>query len=278
MPEANRGRASRSARRTQPAKRTSLTFVHYEDVAKCDVLFLSFPNGAHRRARVRGPSEDRDRSFERHRFATRRRTTTVMALHTRAERSRAVDLRIPELHRTISAVRRASPAPVQRDASILAVLPLFRPAWSTAAGLSSSSASRLERRRARAERDSPPSGAFRRGAIVSGRRASHTAEIEQELRLGDESVRVTVGHLGRACARRARDGARLHESTLDEKALGDLSRLLQPRAVRSNRQGAHRHLALPGAKLLAGRTSRTSASRSTRARIASSRSARSTIS
>ena len=29
-------------------KRTSLSFVHYEDVTKCDVLFLSLPNGAHR--------------------------------------------------------------------------------------------------------------------------------------------------------------------------------------------------------------------------------------
>src|SRR5439155_1608807 len=29
-------------------KRTSLTFVHYEDVSRCDVLFLALPNGAHR--------------------------------------------------------------------------------------------------------------------------------------------------------------------------------------------------------------------------------------
>ena len=29
-------------------KRTSLSFVHHEDVGKCDVLFLSLPNGAHR--------------------------------------------------------------------------------------------------------------------------------------------------------------------------------------------------------------------------------------
>src|SRR5205814_211561 len=40
----------RAARAAHPnlRKRTSLSFGHYEDVTKCDVLFLSLPNGAHR--------------------------------------------------------------------------------------------------------------------------------------------------------------------------------------------------------------------------------------
>ena len=29
-------------------KRTNLSFVHYEDLGRCDVLFLALPNGAHR--------------------------------------------------------------------------------------------------------------------------------------------------------------------------------------------------------------------------------------
>src|SRR6202171_4952017 len=108
-------------------KRTSLSFVHYEDVTKCDVLFLSLPNGAHRahefegRAtilidlssdhRLRDPA-DYDRWYS--------------SPHPRPPAVERWTIGFPELHRKkIRNATRITGAGCNATASILALLPLF---------------------------------------------------------------------------------------------------------------------------------------------------------
>ncbi len=109
-------------------KRTSLSFVHYEDVSKCDVLFLALPNGAHRAHefedrttilidlssdhRLRDPA-DYDRWYG--------------SPHPRPTLLDRWTYGIPELHRNeIRKATRITGAGCNATASILALLPLFR--------------------------------------------------------------------------------------------------------------------------------------------------------
>src|SRR5207249_3806720 len=109
-------------------KRTDLAFVPYEKVGRCDVLFLSLPNGSHRydefadRARVVVDlsSDHRLRSaadYER----------WYEGPHPHPERLGDFVYGIPELHRPkLVSATRLTGAGCNATAAILALLPLFR--------------------------------------------------------------------------------------------------------------------------------------------------------
>ncbi len=109
-------------------KRTQLEFVHYDDVAGCDVLFLSLPNGAHRlgELRSRGTLVIDLSSDHRIRNAARYREW-YEAEHPHPELLGSAVYGIPELHREeIKAAKLVSGAGCNATASILALLPLAR--------------------------------------------------------------------------------------------------------------------------------------------------------
>ena len=176
-------------------KRTSLSFVHYEDVSKCDVLFLALPNGAHRahefedRAtvlidlssdhRLRDPA-DYDRWYD--------------TPHPRPGVLDRWTYGIPELHRAeIRTAKRITGAGCNATASILALLPLFR-----AGVVDRNRPVVIECKVGSSEGGREPSEDShhpeRSGVVRSFRPVGHrhTAEIEQELRLGGHGLRVDL--------------------------------------------------------------------------------------
>src|SRR5204863_109342 len=176
-------------------KRTSLTFVHYEDVSRCDVLFLALPNGAHRahefedRAtvlidlssdhRLRDPA-DYDRWYG--------------SPHPRPALLDRWTYGIPELHRNeIRSATRITGAGCNATASILALLPLFR-----AGVVDHSRPVVIECKVGSSEGGREPSEDShhpeRSGVVRSFRPVGHrhTAEIEQELALGGDPPRVDL--------------------------------------------------------------------------------------
>jgi LysW-gamma-L-alpha-aminoadipyl-6-phosphate/LysW-L-glutamyl-5-phosphate reductase len=176
-------------------KRTSLSFVHYEDVSKCDALFLSLPNGAHRAHefedrttilidlssdhRLRDPA-DYDRWYD--------------SPHPRPTLLDRWTYGIPELHRSeIRAATRITGAGCNATASILALLPLFR-----AGVVDRTRPVVIECKVGSSEGGREPSDDShhpeRSGVVRSFRPVGHrhTAEIEQELRLGGEKPRVDL--------------------------------------------------------------------------------------
>src|SRR5207253_9922940 len=166
-------------------KRTSLSFVHYEDVTRCDVLFLALPNGAHR------AHEFEDRATVLIALSSDHRLRDAAdydrwygSPHPRPDRLDRFVYGIPELHRReIKGATRITGAGCNATASILALLPLFR-------------ADVVDRRRpvvieckvGSSEGGREPSDDShhpeRSGVVRSYRpvRHRHTAEIEQELR------------------------------------------------------------------------------------------------
>ena len=176
-------------------KRTSLSFVHYEDVSKCDVLFLALPNGAHRahefedRAtvlidlssdhRLRDPA-DYDRWY-----GTPHPRPAVLDRWTYG---------IPELHRAeIRTAKRITGAGCNATASIMALLPLFR-----AGVVDRNRPVVIECKVGSSEGGREPSEDShhpeRSGVVRSFRPVGHrhTAEIEQELALGGARPRVDL--------------------------------------------------------------------------------------
>jgi N-acetyl-gamma-glutamyl-phosphate/LysW-gamma-L-alpha-aminoadipyl-6-phosphate reductase len=176
-------------------KRTTLSFVHYEDVDRCDVLFLSLPNGAHRahefedRAsllidlssdhRLRDPA-DYDRWYD--------------SPHPRPDRLDRFVYGVPELHRReIETAKRITGAGCNATASILALLPLFR-----ADAIDRSRPVVIECKVGSSEGGREPSEDShhpeRSGVVRSFRPVGHrhTAEIEQELRLVGDALRVDL--------------------------------------------------------------------------------------
>src|SRR5438105_2915879 len=109
-------------------KRTSLTSVHYEDVSRCDVLFLSLPNGSHRAHEF----EDRasvliDLSSDHRLRDAADYDRWYGSPHPRPDRLDRFVYGIPELHRReIKGATRITGAGCNATASILALLPLFR--------------------------------------------------------------------------------------------------------------------------------------------------------
>ena len=238
-------------------KRTNLTFVHYEDVTRCDVLFLALPNGAHRAHefeekasvlidlssdhRLRDPA-DYDRWYG--------------SPHPRPDRLDRFVYGIPELHRgEIRGATRITGAGCNATASILALLPLFR-------------AEVVDRRRpvvieckvGSSEGGREPSDDShhpeRAGVVRSFRPVGHrhTAEIEQELRLGGEAVTVDLSVTSVELVRGVLATAHAYTKTsVDEKALWKIYRDAygtEPfvRIVK-DRTGIYRY---PEPKLLAG--------------------------
>ena len=176
-------------------KRTSLAFVHYEDVSRCDVLFLALPNGAHRahefedRAtllidlssdhRLRDPA-DYDRWYG--------------SPHPRPSLLDRWTYGIPELHREeIRSARRITGAGCNATASILALLPLFRAGVvdRTRPVVIECKVGSSEGGREASEDSHHPE---RSGVVRSFRPVGHrhTAEIEQELRLDGQRPRVDL--------------------------------------------------------------------------------------
>ena len=176
-------------------KRTDLSFVAYEDVRDCDVLFLSLPNGSHRLHEF----EDRarvivDLSSDHRLRDPKAYETWYGAPHPRPERLRDAVYGIPELHRPrIGGARLITGAGCNATAAILALLPLVR------AGL--------------VDRDRPIAIECKVGSSEGGRESSddshhpersgvvrsfrpvghrHTAEIEQELACDGWTPRVQL--------------------------------------------------------------------------------------
>jgi [amino group carrier protein]-6-phospho-L-2-aminoadipate/5-phospho-L-glutamate reductase len=176
-------------------KRTTLTFVHYEDIGRCDVIFLSLPNGAHRAHEF----EDRatllvDLSSDHRLRDPAAYERWYAAPHPRPDRLDRFVYGIPELHRgEIESAKRITGAGCNATASILALLPLFRAdvvdrkrpvvieckVGSSEGGREASEDSHHPER----------SGVVRSFRPVGHR---HTAEIEQELALGGPPPRVDL--------------------------------------------------------------------------------------
>ncbi|TMC75930.1 MAG: N-acetyl-gamma-glutamyl-phosphate reductase [Chloroflexi bacterium] len=238
-------------------KRTSLSFVHYEDVGKCDVLFLALPNGAHRahefddRAavlidlssdhRLRDPG-DYDRWYG--------------SPHPQPDRLDRFVYGIPELHRhKLKAAKRITGAGCNATASILALLPLFQ-----ADVVDRARPVVIECKVGSSEGGREPSEDShhpeRSGVVRSFRPVGHrhTAEIEQELRLAGDAVRVDLSVTSVELVRGVLATAHVYiRSALDEKAVWKIYRESygsEPfvRIVK-DRAGIYRY---PEPKLLAG--------------------------
>ena len=238
-------------------KRTSLSFVHYEDVGKCDVLFLSLPNGAHRahefedRAavlidlssdhRLRDPA-DYDRWYG--------------SPHPRPDRLDRFVYGIPELHRhELKGAKRITGAGCNATASILALLPLFR-----ADVVDRARPVVIECKVGSSEGGREPSEDShhpeRSGVVRSFRPVGHrhTAEIEQELRLAGDALRADLSVTSVELVRGVLATAHVYTRTaLEEKDLWKIYREAyagEPflRIVK-DRAGIYRY---PEPKLLAG--------------------------
>ena len=238
-------------------KRTDLAFVPYEKVGRCDVLFLSLPNGSHRydefadRARVVVDlsSDHRLRSaadYER----------WYEGPHPHPERLGEFVYGIPELHRPkLVSATRLTGAGCNATAAILALLPLFRADV--------------------VDRDRPIVVEAKVGSSEGGREASedshhperagvvrsfrpvghrHTAEIEQELAIDGAAPRIDLSVTAVELVRGVLATAHVYtKAALDEKALWRIYRecyASEPfvRIVKE-RSGSYRY---PEPKLLAG--------------------------
>src|SRR5206468_2157912 len=108
-------------------KRTDLQFVRYEDVTRCDVLFLSLPNGTHRADEFDGRAELIIDLSSDHRLtdpADYQRWYGEPHPHPHALGRWVYG--IPELHRArIAGAKRVTGAGCNATAAILALLPLF---------------------------------------------------------------------------------------------------------------------------------------------------------
>jgi len=209
-------------------KRTSLSFVHYEDVSKCDALFLALPNGAHRahefedRAtllidlssdhRLRDPA-DYDRWY-----GTPHPRPAVLDRWTYG---------IPELHRAeMRTAKRITGAGCNATASILALVPLFR-----AGVVDRARPVVIECKVGSSEGGREPSEDShhpeRSGVVRSFRPVGHrhTAEIEQELRLDGPSLRVDLSVTSVELVRGVLATAHVYTTTpVDDKTLWKIYR------------------------------------------------------
>lgn len=209
-------------------KRTSLAFVHYEDVGRCDVLFLSLPNGAHRahefedRAgividlssdhRLRDPA-DYDRWYG--------------SPHPRPTLLDRWTYGMPELHRAeIRMATRITGAGCNATASILALLPLYR-----AGVVDRARPVVIECKVGSSEGGREPSEDShhpeRSGVVRSFRPVGHrhTAEIEQELAPGGDRPRVDLSVTSVELVRGVLATAHVYTKTaLDDKSLWKIYR------------------------------------------------------
>lgn len=109
-------------------KRTDLSFVGYDDVRDCDVLFLSLPNGAHRLAEFEGRAKLIVDLSSDHRLRDERDYETWYGSpHPQPARLAEAVYGIPELHRArMRGAALLTGAGCNATAAILAILPLAR--------------------------------------------------------------------------------------------------------------------------------------------------------
>ena len=209
-------------------KRTALTFVHYEDVDRCDVLFLALPNGAHRAHEF----EDRakvliDLSSDHRLHDPADYDRWYGSPHPRPDRLDRFVYGIPELHRgELRDARRITGAGCNATASILALLPLFR-----ADVVDRTRPVVIECKVGSSEGGREPSDDShhpeRSGVVRSFRPTGHrhTAEIEQELRLGGEALRADLSVTSVGLVRGVQATAHAYmRDALDERALWKIYR------------------------------------------------------
>ncbi|HKY49644.1 MAG TPA: N-acetyl-gamma-glutamyl-phosphate reductase [Candidatus Limnocylindria bacterium] len=176
-------------------KRTDLQFVRYEDVQRCDVLFLSLPNGTHRADEFEGRAALLIDLSSDHRLQDPGDYQRWYGeAHPHPDRLGRWVYGIPELHRErIRGAQRVTGAGCNATAAILALLPLF------AAGVVDRTrpivveckVGSSEGGREPSEDSHHPE---RVGVVRSFRPVGHrhTAEIEQELTLGGVRPRVDL--------------------------------------------------------------------------------------
>jgi len=198
-------------------KRTALQFVGYDEVAGCDVLFLSLPNGAHRLADLRSRATLVIDLSSDHRLRDRAAYATwYESEHPHPELLGTAVYGIPELHRDdIRTAKLLTGAGCNATATILAALPLAR------AGLIDRSrpivveckvGSSEGGREAGDDSHHPERAGVVRSFKPVGHR--HTAEVEQELGLHVQ-LSVTAVELVRGVLATAHIPVR---SGIDDKA------------------------------------------------------------
>jgi [amino group carrier protein]-6-phospho-L-2-aminoadipate/5-phospho-L-glutamate reductase len=238
-------------------KRTDLTFVPYDDVSGCDVLFLSLPNGSHRFDEFCGRAKIIVDLSSDHRLRNAADYTRWYDQpHPHPERLGEFVYGIPELYRErIRDATRITGAGCNATAAILALLPLVR-----ADVLDRSRPIVIECKVGSSEGGREPSEDShhpeRVGVVRSFRPVGHrhTAEIEQELALGGKPPRIDLSVTSVELVRGVLATAHAYtKSALDEKMLWRIYResyAAEPfvRIVK-DRAGIYRY---PEPKLLAG--------------------------
>jgi len=176
-------------------KRTDQSFVHYEDVTGCDVIFLSLPNGTHRADEFDGRAKLIIDLSSDHRLRDPKDYETWYGMaHPYPEDLARWIYGIPELHRArIKGSTRVTGAGCNATATILALLPLF-----AADVVDRSRPVVVECKVGSSEGGREPSEDShhpeRVGIVRSYRPVGHrhTAEAEQELALGGAKPRVDL--------------------------------------------------------------------------------------
>jgi len=238
-------------------KRTDLQFVNYEDVARCDVLFLSLPNGTHRADEFDGRAELIIDLSSDHRLtdpADYQRWYGEPHPHPHALGRWVYG--IPELHRArIAGAKRVTGAGCNATAAILALLPLFAADVVDRARdvVVECKVGSSEGGRQPSEDSHHPE---RVGVVRSFRPVGHrhTAEAEQELALGGERPRIDLSVTSVELVRGVLATAHVYvKQPLEEK---DLWRIYRERyasepfvRIVKERSGIFRY---PEPKLLAG--------------------------
>ena len=176
-------------------KRTDQSFVHYEDVTGCDVIFLSLPNGTHRADEFEGRAKLVIDLSSDHRLRDPKDYERWYGMaHPYPEKLDRYVYGIPELHRAkIKGAPRVTGAGCNATATILALLPLFAADLvdRTRPVVVECKVGSSEGGREPSEDSHHPE---RAGVVRSFRPVGHrhTAEAEQELTLGGAKPRVDL--------------------------------------------------------------------------------------
>ena len=198
-------------------KRTSLEFVRYDDVTRCDVLFLSLPNGAHRLGEFRSRGTLVVDLSSDHRLRDHAAYSTWYGSeHPHPELLGAAVYGMPELHRDdLRTAKLVTGAGCNATATILALLPLARAGFidpSRPVVVECKVGSSEGGREAGDDSHHPERAGVVRSFKPVGHR--HTAEVEQELGLRVQ-LSVTAVELVRGVLATAHVPVR---SGVDEKA------------------------------------------------------------